>query len=212
VEIDHVIIAVDDLDAGAKLLEDRFGLGSVPGGRHPQWGTANRIVPLGSAYLELVAVDDPDQAARTTFGRWVGSRGAAKARLIGWAVRTDRIDAVAGKLGLAITDGSRTRPDGQLLRWRTAGVDEAAAEPSLPFLIEWGAGTAHPGAASTPHRHGRVEIAAVELVGDAARLAARLDAQPLPITIRSGVPAIATVTLSSAGGVCTLGPSTLGAA
>lgn len=210
VELDHVLLAVDDLAAGASLLEDRFGLASVDGGRHPHWGTANRIVPLGSAYLELVAVDDPDRAARTAFGRWVASRGASTARLIGWAVRTNRIDEVAGRRGLPVADGSRTRPDGRVLTWRIAGIDQAAAEPSLPFLIEWGADTPHPGRASATHRHGPVEIVTVELVGDPARLATWLDGHALPIEVRSGLPGVATVTLASAPGAITLGPTTLG--
>ena len=28
------------------------------------------------------------------------------------------------------------RPDGELIRWRTVGVDEAMGEPALPFFIE----------------------------------------------------------------------------
>jgi hypothetical protein len=42
---------------------------------------------------------------------------------------------------LTIADGSRARPDGTVLRWRMAGLERSAEEPSLPFFIEWGAGT-----------------------------------------------------------------------
>jgi len=63
--IDHVVMAVRDLDdAGDRLLRDH-GLASVPGGRHARWGTANRIVPLGEDYIELIGVVDGEQAART---------------------------------------------------------------------------------------------------------------------------------------------------
>jgi Glyoxalase-like domain len=55
-ELDHVLIATPDLEAAAAELDDRYGLTNVPGGRHPRWSTANRIVPLGDTYLELVAV------------------------------------------------------------------------------------------------------------------------------------------------------------
>lgn len=47
--IDHVIYAVGDLEADAARFRDELGLESVVGGRHPGWGTANRIVPLGSS-------------------------------------------------------------------------------------------------------------------------------------------------------------------
>jgi Glyoxalase-like domain len=54
--IDHVLMAVVDLNAAGERFEVMYGLVSVEGGRHPGWGTANRVVPLGENYLELVAV------------------------------------------------------------------------------------------------------------------------------------------------------------
>jgi len=56
VQIDHVLIAVPDLGPSVRAVEEQLGMLSLEGGRHPDWGTANRIVPLGEAYLELVAV------------------------------------------------------------------------------------------------------------------------------------------------------------
>jgi Glyoxalase-like domain len=81
VEIDHVLIAVDDLAEADRALHSTHGLSSMEGGRHPDWGTANRVVPLGDAYLELVTVVDDSQASRTAFGRWVGE--AARPCLLG---------------------------------------------------------------------------------------------------------------------------------
>jgi hypothetical protein len=54
-ELDHILIAVADLAAAGHEIEERHGLASIEGGRHPGWGTANRIVPLGDAYNVLVA-------------------------------------------------------------------------------------------------------------------------------------------------------------
>ena len=56
VQIDHIVIGVRNLDAAQAQFEDRYGLTTIEGGRHPGWGTANRLVPLGAAYLELVTV------------------------------------------------------------------------------------------------------------------------------------------------------------
>ena len=72
-ELDHVLIACTDLDAAAREFEARVGLSSVEGGRHRDWGTANRIVPLGSSYLELVTVVDQARRSREQF-RAVGRR------------------------------------------------------------------------------------------------------------------------------------------
>ncbi|MGZ8620620.1 MAG: VOC family protein, partial [Actinomycetota bacterium] len=60
--IDHVVYAVRDLEVAARRCLEEHGLVSIPGGRHPRWGTANRIVPLGQTYLELLAVEDPSVA------------------------------------------------------------------------------------------------------------------------------------------------------
>ena len=61
--LDHVIVTVHELDAAARRYHEEHGLGSVPGGRHAGHGTGNRIVPLGTSYIELMAVVDGDEAA-----------------------------------------------------------------------------------------------------------------------------------------------------
>src|SRR5439155_21921320 len=116
-ELDHVLIAVADLAAAAEEIEARHGLASIEGGRHPGWGTANRIVPLGEAYLELVAVVDEAEAAQSPFGRWVATASPAPAELLGWAVRVDALDEDARRLGLVAAAGSRATRDGEVLRW-----------------------------------------------------------------------------------------------
>src|SRR6266545_7294966 len=165
-ELDHVLIAVADLAAAAREIEARHGLASIEGGRHPGWGTANRIVQLGEAYLELVTVVDVTEAAQSPFGRWVAGAHPRLAKLLGWAVRTNKLDDVARRLGLTLRAGSRATRDGQLLRWRLAGIEQAAAEPSLPFFIEWGHGTPLPGRAPAAHAAGAVQIAELQLNGD----------------------------------------------
>ena len=77
--IDHVIILVEDLDAAARRYYKQQGLASVPGGRHPGHGTANRIVPLGSSYIELMAVVERIEADSSPLGSWV------KRRLARWS-------------------------------------------------------------------------------------------------------------------------------
>jgi Glyoxalase-like domain len=197
------VIAVSDLEAAAHELEGRYGLASVEGGRHPGWGTANRIVPLGDAYLELVSVVDEREAALSAFGRWV--EGASKrVRPLGWAVRTQELDDVARRLGLTIGAGSRMDRAGRPLRWRHAGVDRAVTEPSLPFFIQWGDGTPFPGHAPTNHRIGAVRIDELRLAGDADRLAGWLGSHHLPIVLHEGAPAVTGVVLTGSAGAILL--------
>jgi Glyoxalase-like domain len=199
-ELDHVLIAVADLAAAGREMEARHGLASVEGGRHPGWGTANRIVPLGAAYLELVAVVDEAEAAQSAFGSWVARTSPGLAKPLGWAVRTNELDEVARRLGLVVTAGSRVTRGGQLLRWRLAGIEQAAAEPSIPFFIEWGPGTPFPGEAPASHRAPGVQITKLQLAGDADRLAAWLGAHRLPTSVHPGTPAVTSIILTGATG------------
>src|SRR6476646_10587755 len=195
-ELDHVVIAAADLEAAAVVLEERYGLTSLEGGRHPGWGTANRIVPLGRAYLELVAVVDAEEASASGFGRWVAAARPDPVQLLGWAVRTDELDAFAQRLDLDVIPGSGTRPDGVIVRWRLAGADHAAVHPELPFFIEWAPGTSLPGSAAVTD----VRIASLRVAGDAGRLSAWLGPHALPVEIVAGPPGIAGLDLSGGEG------------
>ena len=191
-ELDHVIFAVADLDASASELAREHGLESTPGGRHPGWGTANRIVPLGDTYLELIAVVDESEAAASAFGRWVLEAPGAF-RPLGWAVRTDDLDSVADRLGLATADGSRLTADGANLRWRYAGAGEAIARPPLPFFIEWDPGSPFPGRAAEPPL---LRLRELRLAGDPVALRDRLGGDDLPVRVVSGEPGVAGVVLA----------------
>jgi Glyoxalase-like domain len=205
VELDHVLIAVADLASAAREIEAHHGLVSIEGGRHSAWGTANRIVPLGDSYLELVAVVDAAKAAESVFGRWVASGASSTSRLLGWAVRTSQLDEVAQRLDLLVHAGSRATPGGDLLRWRSAGIDQAAAEPSLPFFIEWGPQTQLPGQAAIRHRAGAASIARLVLDGEAVRVVAWLGKHQLPIVVRTGIPAVTAIYISSDAGEIVVG-------
>ena len=73
----------------------------------------------------------------------------------GWftiAAVAEDLDAVAARLGLEIGSGSRTRPDGEILRWRSAGLDDPRREPWMPFFLAWDVPEElHPGRARAGH-------------------------------------------------------------
>jgi glyoxalase-like protein len=197
VEIDHVLIRVSDLDDAADELDAEHGVASVPGGRHPGWGTANRIVPLGETYLELVTVVDEREAAGSSFGRWVLETPPGP---MGWCVRPASLETEAERLHLTVHSGSRATASGEQLTWRFAGFDQAAAEPSLPFFIEWGTPELFPGRIGTEHRSGPVDLIELALAGDADRIAEWLGPRPLPITVRPGAPSLDRVVLAGSAG------------
>lgn len=198
--VDHVLLAVDDLAAGGRLLEERFGLASLEGGRHPGLGTANRIVPLGDTYLELIAVVDGDAAAANPFARWVAEVARREPQPLGWAVRTDDLDSVARRLGLTAERGSRARPDGTVVRWRLAGVERAVDEPALPFFIEWEPGMPLPGRAPAAHAAGAARLSRLGLSGDRERLEAWLGPHELAVEVAPGPPALVAVSIATRDG------------
>jgi hypothetical protein len=197
--IDHVIYAVEDLDAAARALAEREGLGSVPGGRHEGWGTHNRIVPLGDSYLELIAVADSEEAEGSEFGRAV-LRGLTEDRpLVGWVVATDDIDAVANRLGLEVEKKSRETADGSTLSWRLAGLEQATDTGALPFFIQWDVPEEQrPGAADASHDSDPRGIAWVEVTGDPDRMRDWLGDADLPVRVTDGQPALSAAAIATA--------------
>ena len=200
VELDHVLLAVCDLDVAGTALAEMYGLPVIEGGVHPGWGTANRIVPLRDAYLELIAVVDAREASKTPFGRWVADGASDTGSPIGWAVRPRDLDATTQRLGLSPQEGSRQTPRGELLRWRSAGIEEAVREPSLPFFIEWALGTAYPGAISGDEPPS-ASISRLEIDGDPTALSAWLGNHSIPLRVSRGRPALRRVVLAPRPGV-----------
>jgi hypothetical protein len=119
---------------------------------------------------------------------------------IGWAVRPDDLDASAARLDLDIADGSRTTPAGERIEWRSAGIEEAARRPWLPFFIEWGDPASFPGKTASPD----AAIVRVELEGDADELSDWLGVDSLPIEVRPGAAGVTALVLEGANGVLTL--------
>jgi hypothetical protein len=200
-EIDHVVIGVRDLDDAASRLRNDHGLVALAGGRHPAWGTANRIVPLGSSYLELVAVVDPDVAARSTFGSWIADMAAGRTGG-GWAVRTHDMAATAERLGLDVVAGSRVTSEGRELRWQLAGLPlDDQADRSLPFFIAWAPGTPLPGASTVSGGPGegesRMTLDRIDVECDPAALHHLLAGQPLAVDATTGHHGVTSVLCAS---------------
>jgi len=110
-------------------------------------------------------------------------------------VRTDDLGSTAARLGLEVAEGSRRSRDGQLLQWRIAGVAQAARDNSLPFFIQWGAGTSLPGRATVVHRAGAVALGELTIDGHERRLHEWLGTTSLPIRVTSGIHGVASFTV-----------------
>ena len=150
--IDHLVIAVPDLDTAAQELEQGIGLAVTGGGRHPGAGTSNRIAFLADgSYLELMAVEDSEAARAQPLGaavvRTLDERGGG---LAAFALVDDHLETTDAELQAngsslgSVQRGSRVRADGELVEWWVA-FPESLGLDSVPFLIrhaytgsEWG--------------------------------------------------------------------------
>ena len=148
--VDHLLLGAADLETGLSWVEKLTAVRAVIGGSHPGVGTRNALLSLGSRqYLEIIA-PDPTQ---TAFNFHIDIQRLTRPRLITWAALTNDIDSIANyarKAGHQISgprDGSRVRPDGVVLQWRTLGIANHLGGPAvepIPFFIQWAAGSAHP--------------------------------------------------------------------
>jgi hypothetical protein len=148
--VDHLLLGSADLNAGITWVEQRTGVRAVSGGSHPGVGTQNALIALGGRqYLEIIGPDP----AQTAYNFPIDVRRLTEPRLITWAAVTGDLDALAksareaGHDILGPRDGSRTRPDGKVLTWKTLGVLSTLSlqgvEP-IPFFIEWSPDSLHP--------------------------------------------------------------------
>jgi catechol 2,3-dioxygenase-like lactoylglutathione lyase family enzyme len=186
--IDHVILAAADLDAATARVERLLGVPAAGGGRHDGLGTHNRVIPVGNGFVEVLAIADPGEAASSELGRAVAGRLRATGDgLVGWAVAVEDVDAVAARLGLAVTSIGR-----QGMTARLTGVAEAMADGFLPFYIQRDAGIADPGGGRGAQAGG---LSWVEVAGDAQRLRTWIgeDAAALPVRVVDGAPGLRAV-------------------
>jgi len=144
--LDHILLGCNDLNRSIELVEQNTGVRPVIGGVHPGRGTRNALLSLGERrYLEIIA---PDSAQREIV-HYPQLRSMFDPRLIGWAVHPPDIAAVAKQLRenkvefTGPDDGSRKRPDGRVLNWKTINLADDR-HGLLPFFIEWSADSVHP--------------------------------------------------------------------
>jgi catechol 2,3-dioxygenase-like lactoylglutathione lyase family enzyme len=152
--LDHILLGCSDLDRGIDFVEKHTGIPAAFGGVHPGRGTRNALLSLGERsrdelkprrYLEIIAPDPQQSDVPDPYGLLKLS----EPRLVGWAAHPGDLNQFATRLRNADiafdgpNPGSRKRPDGELLKWKTLNLKDNASG-LLPFFIEWSADTTHP--------------------------------------------------------------------
>ena len=184
--LDHLVVAVIDPDAAAGELERIVGLRCTGGGRHPLWGTWNRLAWLGDTYVELIGVFDRTLTQNGPVSRIVSEvTDRGHVGLVSYAVASNALERDLARLrarGSSLADAemrSRTRPDGEVVTWH-ASFPPALGPAEPPFVIqhelvgaEWGAAVRETRARYAHPLGSGARVAALELpVRDVAATAA----------------------------------------
>ncbi len=138
--IDHIVILVNDLTAAIETYR-LLGFDAQPGGEHPHSGSHNALVVFADGiYLELLAYKNPALAEQT---RWRDAVRMLRVRegFAAYVLASNDLTSAVEKLrllGMDVTDpidGSRVRPDGQTVMWKTALFNNSPTG-IMPFLIQ----------------------------------------------------------------------------
>lgn len=189
---DHAVVAVTGLEEGMESFR-RLGFRVEEGGRHPSLGTRNAIIPFGPDYLELLAVEDPEQARGAgLFGaELVDFLAVLGSGLFGYVMAGSGLEEEAARLGALGVDTvgpfrmSRERPDGGLVEWRLAVPGGSPWRKPWPYLIEWiSEGDDLPAGAGSPdgflrHENRMSGVAGIHLMAADAEEAVRIYEQGL---------------------------------
>jgi len=151
--LDHILLGCSDLDSGIGFVAQHTGVRATVGGVHPGRGTRNALLSLGQRrYLEVIAPDPKQDRVEQFAQKQVEHlKQLASPHLIGWAAHPGDLEKFAARLREANIafdgprPGSRQRPDGKLLKWKTLNLKDDK-DGLLPFFIEWSADSLHPSA------------------------------------------------------------------
>ena len=132
--LDHVILAVDDLEAASATMRAE-GFTVMPGGVHGNGVTHNALVVFeDGAYIELLAPTGKPGGDAVGYAPLL-AKGEGWS---GFALHSDNLkkdlQALRGR-GVAVADptqGSRQLPSGEAIRWQTAMLPDTLS----PFYIQ----------------------------------------------------------------------------
>ena len=127
---------------GIEWVREKTHVRAIEGGSHPGAGTRNALLSMGNRqYIEIISIDTKQTATSQTAEL---IRRLRAPQLITWAAATTNIVSLlhlAKEAGFAFEgpiNGSRVKPDGGILRWKTLRVLTDCGD-AIPFFIEWDA-------------------------------------------------------------------------
>jgi len=137
-ELDHVSICGSSLDMLRQAFTD-VGLTPDVGGPHGNGITQMALVGFDDGtYLELIAPIKPGVTAGSDWAKFMSEDAVTCAWAVTSNVLLQEVDRLkkAGIPATAPAAGSRKRPDGMSVEWKTAAVGSGTPGSVLPFIIE----------------------------------------------------------------------------
>ena len=137
--IDHILVAVKDLEKAVRDYTLVFGFGPTWQGNHPSLGTKNALFPLENMYLELIAIDDEGPLTETV-NEHLKKNGES---IFGLALETDNIELAKNELSasfntdLEISDGKGVNNISKDERhWRNIFIPNKFSRGIFTLLIQ----------------------------------------------------------------------------
>ena len=141
-QIDHLVYACANLEAGIAEIEQLTGAKVQPGGVHQGRGSHNALLSLGAnCYLEIIA-PDPSQS-NVARPLWMGLDQLKESRLTRWCVKSSELNLLQQKTNALSLDigtiqkGQRSLPNGDQLNWQLSDPKACAYDGLIPFFIDW---------------------------------------------------------------------------
>jgi len=141
--LDHIVHFVEEEPRMAVNFWKQQGFQAVQGGQHIKWGTHNALFYAKDCYIEWLAVEKPEIAAKANHpltslllhdGEGFGTI----------CIRTDAIEKLDERLKQSgfetsgILDAERHTGTGELIKWKMLFIEEAVSgQLPSPFFIQW---------------------------------------------------------------------------
>ena len=137
--LDHIILAVENLNEAEKNYKKIFGIDPVWRGEHKELGTANVIFNLENTYLELLSANG-DGLGAALVNHYLEKDGEG---LIGIVFGTNDLNEVASSIKdkgfnvAEITEGEGTNSDeSEIRKWKNLFLPPELTRGLFSFIIE----------------------------------------------------------------------------
>ena len=137
-KVDHLIVAVKDIEEAENNFSKLFGAVPVWTGEHPELGTVNSIFNFSNIYFELLASKGEGAGADFVNDR-ISNQGEGLAGLV---LGADRLDLIRKKIldkGYRIgeiSDGYARDNNGNIRKWQNLFLPTSLSRGIFSFLIK----------------------------------------------------------------------------